>query len=603
MLSAIGRRQMRAALSSLNNWRSISTKMSGDAQQIRTSLMSNDDAKWVHLKRIDWRDQDGKARVWEMAERSTRSGDCDAVAIFAVIRTQDQPPQTVLTKQYRPPIDKLCIELPAGLIDKGESAEEAAVRELKEETGYVGKVIESTPIVWNDPGLTNANMQLVTIEVDTAEGENAHPVATPEEGEHIELMLVPLAGLWAKLQDLERQGFGVDARLAHMAMGMNTEIQKTMKAAVLLAALSLLAHANITPVQQTLQFMRGDARMRPDSIDAAGLATYDVELHTRASHYNAWTRLVFYGATEAVQRAIRTAEQKSWFGYIAPFFYAEGLVGVQYQLQSHGVNFSVPVAGAAGVSVSRLELQLPASTPTGFLDISGINGAQLAGGLQLMRNDNGSFCVVSDVDDTIRVTEVLSTSKSLENTFVNPFRSTKNFPAFYRHLHQSLRDPHVDEHAAQTATFHYVSGGPHQLYTPLHSFLSAAGYPNGAVYLRRMGSLSLELWEGVQDYKIHHITNLMHRYNKRQWVLVGDSGQLDSETYGIIYRSMPAEMQNNIRCIYIRKVTGTDPVKETILNLPTRFEAAFAGVPREKWATFFDPQEVMGANIRGGQCY
>jgi ADP-ribose pyrophosphatase len=42
--------------------------------------------------------------------------------------------------QYRPPVEAFCVEFPAGLIDEGESPEEAAVRELGEETGYSGKV-------------------------------------------------------------------------------------------------------------------------------------------------------------------------------------------------------------------------------------------------------------------------------------------------------------------------------------------------------------------------------------------------------------------------------------------------------------------------------
>ncbi len=58
-------------------------------------------------------------------------------------------PEIVLQKQYRPPIGKTVIELPAGLIDEGETAEQAAIRELKEETGYVAEVLETSPIMFN----------------------------------------------------------------------------------------------------------------------------------------------------------------------------------------------------------------------------------------------------------------------------------------------------------------------------------------------------------------------------------------------------------------------------------------------------------------------
>jgi ADP-ribose pyrophosphatase len=58
-------------------------------------------------------------------------------------------PEIVLQKQYRPPLDKIVIELPAGLIDAGETAEQAAIRELKEETGYVAEAIETSPIMFN----------------------------------------------------------------------------------------------------------------------------------------------------------------------------------------------------------------------------------------------------------------------------------------------------------------------------------------------------------------------------------------------------------------------------------------------------------------------
>lgn len=57
--------------------------------------------------------------------------------------------EIVLQKQYRPPLDKIVIEVPAGLVDAGESPEQAAVRELKEETGYVGTIDESSPVMFN----------------------------------------------------------------------------------------------------------------------------------------------------------------------------------------------------------------------------------------------------------------------------------------------------------------------------------------------------------------------------------------------------------------------------------------------------------------------
>ncbi|KAJ3357186.1 hypothetical protein GGF32_001173 [Allomyces javanicus] len=161
---------------------------------LRKSVIAS--ANWVSLKKIEWVDPRGVTRSWETAERTTRS----AVAILALLKGGSKPTETVLTLQYRPPVDKLCVELPAGLIDKGETAEEAAVRELKEETGYHGNVVRTTGIQVNDPGLTNANMKLCILDVDRTLPENMHPVATPEDGEFIDRRLVPVRELLAKLE-------------------------------------------------------------------------------------------------------------------------------------------------------------------------------------------------------------------------------------------------------------------------------------------------------------------------------------------------------------------------------------------------------------------
>ena len=64
----------------------------------------------------------------------------DGVGVIAVLKHEDGP-QILLQKQFRPPAGKVCIEIPAGLLDANESGEVCAVRELKEETGYVGKAV------------------------------------------------------------------------------------------------------------------------------------------------------------------------------------------------------------------------------------------------------------------------------------------------------------------------------------------------------------------------------------------------------------------------------------------------------------------------------
>lgn len=64
----------------------------------------------------------------------------DGVNIVAMLQKLTGT-EVLLQKQFRPPIDKICIEFPAGLVDEGETPEEAALRELREETGYVGELI------------------------------------------------------------------------------------------------------------------------------------------------------------------------------------------------------------------------------------------------------------------------------------------------------------------------------------------------------------------------------------------------------------------------------------------------------------------------------
>jgi ADP-ribose pyrophosphatase len=87
-------------------------------------------------------------------KRPTRpaSSAVDAIQIIAVLN-KPTGPELLLEKQFRPPAGKVVIEFPAGLVDEGEMPETAAVRELREETGYVGEIIAdrggTRPVLWS----------------------------------------------------------------------------------------------------------------------------------------------------------------------------------------------------------------------------------------------------------------------------------------------------------------------------------------------------------------------------------------------------------------------------------------------------------------------
>lgn len=75
-------------------------------------------------------------------------------------------------------------EFPAGLVDKGETPNEAALREVREETGYVGKVVNNDGVILAyEPGLTSAVMNLVHVEIDGDLEENQKPKPELEDGE------------------------------------------------------------------------------------------------------------------------------------------------------------------------------------------------------------------------------------------------------------------------------------------------------------------------------------------------------------------------------------------------------------------------------------
>ncbi|KAI9779926.1 MAG: hypothetical protein M1839_007082 [Geoglossum umbratile] len=194
------------------------------AEILSREPLSTEEAAWTKLVKITYKDPNGKLRAWESAERQTRPANSlvDGVGIIAILE-KPTGPELLLQKQFRPPTEKVCIEVPAGLIDAGESPEQCAVRELKEETGYVGRVAGDgsgvSPLMFNDPGFCNTNLNFVHVTIDMSMKENQNPKPELEENEFIEVFSVPLRSFYSEMRKLEKEGFAIDARVGTLAEG------------------------------------------------------------------------------------------------------------------------------------------------------------------------------------------------------------------------------------------------------------------------------------------------------------------------------------------------------------------------------------------------
>ncbi|KAG9572219.1 putative ADP-ribose pyrophosphatase, partial [Aureobasidium melanogenum] len=197
---------------------------------LKEEPLASSDAKWTALRKITYNNAENVTKIWESAVRPTRpsNSSIDAVGIVAILE-KPAGPELLLQKQYRPPIDKICIEVPAGLVDEGEDAETCALRELKEETGYVGEVIKGTlgvtPVMFNDPGFCNTNLNMVHVRLDMSNPDNQNPRPELEENEFIECFSIPLKTLYEECRKLETEGYAIDARVLTLAEGIEVARQ------------------------------------------------------------------------------------------------------------------------------------------------------------------------------------------------------------------------------------------------------------------------------------------------------------------------------------------------------------------------------------------
>ena len=123
----------------------------------------------------------------------------------------------ILIRQYRPPADSPVLEFPAGLIDPGESPEAAALRELREETGFQGTIRRILPRAYNSPGLTGEFIYPVLMEI--RENEQNRTETDFDDSEFIETLLVPENELLDLIEKENAEGTAIDSKVIAYALG------------------------------------------------------------------------------------------------------------------------------------------------------------------------------------------------------------------------------------------------------------------------------------------------------------------------------------------------------------------------------------------------
>ncbi len=163
-------------------------------------------------ERIVWQGKFVTAKVRGKWEYVSRARGIRAAVILAIDTDDRGHDHVILVEQFRVPLGKVCIELPAGLIgdgdDAGEAPEVAAARELEEETGYRAKRLETLGEFYSSPGMVTESFTLLRAHGLTKVGPGG---GTP--GENITAHRVPLAGLEAFVAERRALGDAIDVKM------------------------------------------------------------------------------------------------------------------------------------------------------------------------------------------------------------------------------------------------------------------------------------------------------------------------------------------------------------------------------------------------------
>ena len=164
-------------------------------------------------EKVVWQGRFITAKVRGNWEYVGRARGIRAAVILALDTDADGAGHVILVEQYRVPLGRTCVELPAGLIGdedhlEGEDAAVAATRELEEETGYRAGRMELIGEFWSSPGMVSESYTLLSAHdlEKVSEGGGT-------EGEDITVHRVPLASLPEFIAARRARGDAIDGKM------------------------------------------------------------------------------------------------------------------------------------------------------------------------------------------------------------------------------------------------------------------------------------------------------------------------------------------------------------------------------------------------------
>ncbi len=135
----------------------------------------------------------------------------DWVNVIALTPSED----VVLVRQYRAGSDSICLEIPGGMVDEGETPLEAGVRELEEETGYTAKTWRPLGTVLPNPAIQGNRLHsFLALDAELTTSQRL------DTSEVIDLELASLADIHAMLRDGRIDHALVVDAFAHLAFSL-----------------------------------------------------------------------------------------------------------------------------------------------------------------------------------------------------------------------------------------------------------------------------------------------------------------------------------------------------------------------------------------------